>query len=440
MFYVIAALMVLGALAFVLVPLLRTSTRQADRVTVEAANLDAFRVQRRELDADFERGLITIEERDRVLDELTARVSFELAPETTGSNVKPQNTPAVSGENASKRPWILVFVLSVFTLLGPAAAYVMWGAHEARQIDTNTARGAAANLDPNAPLSDKQVLALVENLAKKMEENPSDPKGWILLARSQNALGQWGAAATAFERAVALVPNDAQLLADYADVQAMVQEGSFSGKPMLLIQRALKADPNNLKALALAGTAEMRANNKPQALKHWEKLKTLVPKESEDFTQIGAIITEIKTGKPAFAQNAPPAAPAPAVTGPAAAPATPVVGKSVSGELSIAPALVAKIAKGDTLFVFARAVNGPKMPLAIVRVPVPTEWPFRFSLDDSMAMAPGMNLSAFPQVTIEARISKSGQAQVSAGDLLGQSRSLTPPAAQVKVIIDQVAP
>jgi cytochrome c-type biogenesis protein CcmH len=446
MFYAIAALMVLGALAFVLVPLLKKPTKRLDRLTVEAANLEAFRVQRRELDADFQRGLITAEERDRVLEELSARLSFELAPEQLGSKTKPDVARGALGENVPKRSWILGVALSTFILGGTATGYSFWGAHEARDLaNAGNAQAASVNVDPNAPLSDKQVLALVENLAKKMEENPSDPKGWILLARSQNALGQWGAAASAFERAVTLLPNDAQLLADYADVQAMVQEGNFTGKPMALIQRALKADPDNLKALALAGTAEMRANNKTQSLKHWEKLKALLPKDSDDFTQVSAIITEIKTGKPAFPQDAPaatspasvPKAPQTAAAPPSAAMAS---GRSVSGEVTVDPAVASKIAKGDTLFVFARAVNGPRMPLAILRAPVPGSWPFRFSLDDSMAMAPGMNLSAFAEVVIEARISKAGMAALQPGDLQGVTPSIRPPANALKVLIDKVAP
>ena len=111
-----------------------------------------------------------------------------------------------------------------------------------------------------------------------------------------------------------------------------------------------------------------------------------------------------------------------------------------SGGVTISPELAAKIVPGDTLFVFARAVNGPKMPLAIIRVPAPKTWPFQFSLDDSMAMAPGMNLSAFPEVTIEARISKSGGAQPQPGDLIGQSAPLKPGATNIGVTISRALP
>jgi len=439
MFYFIAALMVLLALGFILVPLLRRPGTESS-TSIEAANIEAFRVQRREVEADHERGLITQAERDRIVEELGGRLAEEIE-----SDVKPQQIRSFSGINAPKRPWILMVVLSVFIVGGSVGGYVVWGAHDAQPPVSPVAAVENASGDANAPLSDKQVLALVENLAKKMEANPTDPNGWILLGRSQNALGQWGAAASAFERALALTPNDAQLLADYADVQAMVQEGSFVGKPMALAQRALKIDPKNMKALALAGTAEMRAGNKDASLKHWQTLLVVLPKDSEDAAQVAAIINEIKTGRPGARTNAaegvgPPAeksAPGAAEKG---APTAPERGKVVRGEVSVAPALAGTIGKGDTLFILARAVNGPKMPLAVLRIPAPTTWPYRFELSDAMAMAPGMNLSSFPQVMIEARISKRGNAPLQPGDLQGLSGAVTPPASGIKLTIDKVAP
>ncbi|MBC7623473.1 MAG: c-type cytochrome biogenesis protein CcmI [Aeromicrobium sp.] len=458
MFFAFAASMLLVAVIFVCWPLLRSKTG-SNSPSTEASNLEAFRVQRREVEADYARGLITGAEREAVIEELSSRLAGELDSD------KPEQTRASSGGKAAKRPWILAVVLSILVVGTSMFGYVFLGAHDARQaaamVAQNNAASTAPNADPNAdpradpnaPMSEKQVLALVENLAKKMEANPEDPKGWILLARSQNALGQWGAAAKAFERALAITPNDAQLLADYADVQVMVQDGNFAGKPMELTQRALKVDPKNMKALALAGTAEMRAGNKAQSLKYWERLLAVLPKESDDAAQVSSIIKEIKTGQagavpPAQAAiNPPSSTPTPpsslaSPASPAASPQAP--GKVVSGEVALAPALANKIAKGDTLFVFARAASGPnprpKMPLAILRVPVPSEWPFRFELSDAMAMAPGMNLSSFAEVVIEARISKAGTATLQPGDLHGMTPAVRPPMSALKIVIDKVAP
>ncbi len=440
-FYVIAGLMTLLALVFVLVPLWRQSPRVG--VSIDEGNVEALRVHRREVVSDHARGLIDDIERDRVLDELTARLAEQISPES-----KPQQQSAASGKNGAKPAWMLGFVLSVL-LVGAVGGYAIWGAHHADQL--TPAAGGVASVDPDQPMSEQQVLALVENLARKLQSNPDDAKGWMLLARSQNALGQWAAAASAYERAVALTTGDAQLLstllADYADVQAILQEGVFAGKPMALIQRALKLDANNMKALALAGTAEMRAGNKAQSIKHWQKLQSLLPKESADHAQVVAIINEIKTGKPAFpASTASPPSPPNSASRPAAAvPALPqvigaAIGKVVSGQVSIARELARKVDAGDTLFILARAVNGPRMPLAVLRVAAPKGWPYAFELNDAMAMAPGMNLSSFADVTIEARISKSGDASLRAGDLHGVSTAVAPPSNAVRLVIDKVAP
>ncbi len=459
MFYFIAVVMVVVAIGFVVVPLMRAHRRLAsdDAVSVDAANLDVFRQQKRELDAECKQGLMNDAEHEAALNELASRLRGDLASvtvpplavETPATKVKEGSAlPAI---NAPKMPWMLVSFISVFIVVGAAGGYKLWGGYSAEQSAAQMAANLTAGNSPDvtgapgAPgtegqLPDKKILDMVEALAKKMADNPNDPKGWVLLARSQNALGQFDLAVKAFERASALLPNDSQLLADYADAQAMVQQGNMAGKPAELIKKALKLDPNNMKALALAGTAAMRAGDKPQALKHWEKLKSLVPKDSEDLAQVNAIITEIQTGKPAFPVSAPttPLPTTPTATASSATPAA--VGKTVLGQVDIAPELKSRLAAGDTLFVFARAVNGPKMPLAVLRLPVPKAWPFAFELNDAMAMAPNMNLSSFPEVTIEARISKAGSAQLQPGDLGGVSAAIKPPAKGVAVMITKVAP
>lgn len=451
MFYVIAVIMLLLAATFVLWPILRN--RYADQNTVvadistEAANLAAFRLQSQEIETEFARGLMDKTARDRALDELANRMVGEVSLE-----VKDQNGPGSSAKKAAKPAWMLGLVVSLFVVVGASVGYVFWGGdHGSPGGNAVTAPTAATEQagPADAAMADKQVLALVDNLVRKMEENPDDPRGWVLLARSQSALGQYAQAAKAFARAAALTPNDAQLLADYADVEVMVQGGVFEGKPRQLILQALKIDGSNMKALALAGTADMRAGNKPAALKSWEKLKSLVPKDSDDFAQVTAIINEIKTGQPAFSRQpvaekamaaAPAAAPAapPATT--AASPAATVDGKTVSGQVDLAPEFKAKLAKGDTLFVLARATNGPKMPLAVLRVVAPAVWPHAYSLTDAMAMAPGMNLSSFESVTIEARISKAGDAVLKPGDLVGMSAGIKPSASKVNITINKVVP
>jgi cytochrome c-type biogenesis protein CcmH len=451
--------MLVAALAFVLVPLL--GSRNPDRhplrkaLTDDTSNVAIFRAQKAEIEEDFAGALISADERDHALAELSMRVASEVKGDAASID-----RASAAHSVISRTVWIFATLAVVAIPLSAVLLYATLGspqlisgvasvANAANAPNAANAKGASPGTPPAAgtspEVSDKQILAMVDSLAEKMQQNPGDPKGWILLARSQNALGRYPDAAKSYERAAALLPNDAQVLADYADVAAMNQEGRFDGKPLTLIKQALQADPNNMKALALAGTAEMRLGNKAQSLKHWQKLRTLVAKDSDDAREVDSIIAEVKgasEGKPLLppsAQSAPSVQSSPPSVSPPAA-TVGGAGKTTSGSVTIAPELAAKILPGDTLFVFARAVNGPKMPLAIVRVPAPKAWPFQFSLDDSMAMAPGMNLSAFPEVTIEARISKSGGAQPQAGDLVGQSAPLKPGATNIGVTISRALP
>ena len=444
-FLIVALLMLFVALAFIFVPLLRERV-SADPVSDAGSNVAIYKSQRRELDEELARGAISEIEHGAALAELSARV----VDEVPASSIEANTLPA-----ASARPWWLVAIIAVampmatlilYGTLGTPRAIEMAGMPGASAAVPSARPEATAGEEP--PMSDKQILAMVESLKLKMQQSPNDPSGWILLARSQNALGRFVEASAAFERAVALKPNDAQLLADFADASVMTQQGRFEGKPHALIMQALKLEPTNMKALALAGTAELRMGNRAASLAYWEKLKSLLQKDSADYREVESIIAEVKTTK---LDTPRPIAPPPAV---AAAPSMPAgkagadsmaksgTGARVTGKVAIAPEITSKLAAGDTLFVFARAKEGPRMPLAVMRVTAPSAsgFPLPFELNDAMAMAPGMNLSKFPEVVIEARISKSGNAQLQPGDLAGMTPVVKTGATGVLVMIGKVAP
>lgn len=442
--------MALGALAFVVLPLLLARAKSAP-VSDAGSNVAIFKSQRRELDDELSRGAINEAEHSAALSELSSRVADEVPAQQTTSN---------GIATLLKRPWWLVAGCAIAV---PLFAFLLYGKIGTPQaIDMTAAtpvHGAASGGMPSeqmgasgtdSPIPDKQIMAMVDTLAQKMAQNPGDPKGWILLARSQNALGRFAEASAAFERAVALTPKDPQLLADYADATVMAQDGRFEGKPYALIKQSLKIDPNGMKALALAGTAELRMGNRAASLVHWEKLKTLVPKDSADYREVESIIAEVKTGKAdgspaAPVAVAPTAAPTPVPAAPAMQAANASAAKSgvkVTGKVILAPEIAAKFADGGTLFVFARAKEGPRMPLAVLRIPAPkvNAFPFAFELTEAMAMAPGMSLSSFAEVVIEARISKSGNAPIQSGDLFGMNESVKPGASGITVTIGKVAP
>ncbi|HVQ62393.1 MAG TPA: c-type cytochrome biogenesis protein CcmI, partial [Burkholderiales bacterium] len=243
-----------------------------------------------------------------------------------------------------------------------------------------------------------------------------------MLGRSYAVMGRFGDSSAAYAKAVARVPDDAQLLADYADSLAMAQGRTLQGEPDKLLKRALVADPRNVKALVLAGTAAFDRGDRAGAIRYWERALAVLPADSEMAQRVGASIAEAR-GPGAEART--PVAKSPQAPG----------GTRVSGVVKLDPKLAGKVAPDDTVFIFARAAEGPRMPLAILRKQV-RDLPVRFTLDDSMAMAPQMKLSAFPRVVIGARVSKTANATATPGDLQGQSQSVQVGAADVAVTID----
>jgi cytochrome c-type biogenesis protein CcmH len=409
-FWIIAALMLLVALAFVLVPLLR-ARRQPGRTAVEA-NLEVLRGQRRELEADVAAGILPVEARDEALAELVQRAEDDLAAREGAAVVAP------------RRPWV---VAGISAVLVPAIV-----------IGTYLALGSPTALDPKAApqvadaTTDAQIVAMVESLAKKVRDRPEDAQGWALLARSMAALGRFKESADAYAHLATLVKDDPQVLADWADALGMAQGRSLAGKPYELARQALAIDPKHPKALALAGTAALDAGDFALATRHWETLAATMPPDSPDAQQVQGVLAEIRGRAAQAGKTLPPPAVAKA---PTAAPAQ----KTVSGSVAVAPEIAARVKGGETLFIYARAEGGSRMPLAIVRASA-KQLPMQFSLDDSMAMSPQAVLSAAPEVRIEARVSATGNAVPQAGDLVGTSAAVKPGARGVSIVIDKILP
>lgn len=379
-----AALTVL-ALALVLRPLLwRKAGAAASRAS---ANISVHRDQLRELDADLAAGKLERADYERARLELEARLLEDIH--------RPDEVSAPRGVRG------LALGVGIAVPLLAATLYFLTGNPAA--IDREAEHAAAAG----------QVEAMVARLAARLRENPDDLEGWKLLARSYVVLGRFDQAADAYAKAAARAPRDARLLADFADALAMARGGRLEGEPEKLVLRALEIDPNHLKALALAGTVAFERKDYAAAAAYWQRMLPHVAPGSEDARSIEQNISEARSlSKPQ---------PGPAMV--------------LQGTVSIEPGLKAKTAPDDTVFIFARAADGPPMPLAVVRARV-RDLPYRFRLDDSMAMTPAMKLSAFPRVVVGARVSRSGAAAPQPGDLQGMSAAVANNAAGVSVVID----
>jgi cytochrome c-type biogenesis protein CcmH len=246
-----------------------------------------------------------------------------------------------------------------------------------------------------------------------------------MLARSYNALGRFPEASAAFGRATSLLPADAQLLADYADTLAMAQGRRLRGDPEQIIKRALEVDPRNIKALALSGSVAFEREDYAGAVGEWRKVLAVVPGDSSVAERIRTSIADAEKRSQMGSEQ----------TGGTTTPAS----VSINGIVSLDSALRDQVASTDTVFVFARAMAGPRMPLAIKRMTA-GELPARFSLDDSMSIPGGPKLSEHKQVVVGARISHTGSATPSPGDLEGYADPVAPGVENVRVTISRAIP
>ena len=417
LFVLIAVGMVAIALAAVLIPLLRGSTPGVLR---EATNVAILRDQLRELDADLYAGTMPRDRYDQAKQELLQRALEES-----------KSVEAVAARAPQSAAWTAA-VLGSAIPIAALLLYLALGNHDAFAPLAVQSKPAGEH-----KVTRQDIEALAEKLAAKLKDDPANVDGWVMLARTYQALDRNEDSARAFDRAVALLPDNADLLADYADLLATI-DGGFREKSVQLIEQALKADPRHWKALALAGTAAFNRKDYKTAVGYWERMKATVPPTSPLAGSIDASIAEARELGGLKAAAAP-AAPLPAT--PAAPPAATAAsaGARIAGTVQLAPALAGKVSPTDTVYIFARAVDGPRMPLAILKKQA-KDLPVTFALDDSMAMTPSLALSNFPSVIVGARVSKSGSATPQSGDLEGLSSAVKLGATGLAVVIDRTLP
>ena len=303
------------------------------------------------------------------------------------------------------------------------------------------------NAGGNAPhtTDTQQIAAMVDKLAQRMKEQPNDAEGWSMLGRSYSVLGRHPEALAAYEKAMALRKDDPDLMVDYADSLAVKNNGSLAGEPIKLVERALKINAKNIKALALAGSFAFEKKDYAGAAKYWDALIKTGPADNPMVQQMRGALDEARrlAGLPP-APEGPLSAPT-ASQGAAAAPAAEMGkpasgGPSITGSVSLAAALRGKASPDDTVFIYARPATGSRMPLAILRKQV-KDLPATFTLDDSLAMSPQSKLSGADKVIVSARVSKSGNAMQQPGDLIGQTEPVKVGVRDLRIEIkDTVSP
>ena len=405
LFLILAALLVAGALLFVVPPMLGLGSRrraQSMRQKQAETALVVLREQVAELESDHAAGKIGEVEYQRARVELEERALEEGRAADDGSDQRPASLSA------------LVLVLAV-----PLVAVVVY-----------LSIGEPGGLDPvqvageqHEQITPEQLTGLVAQLVDRLEQDPSDETGWAMLARSYAMLGDLETATRTWQRIGSKVPDNANVLVDWADLLVAAQEGDFSGEPQRLIDRALLVEPDNFKALALAGAAAFERDDYATASAFWERILTQVPRGDPAYQSVVASINEARGrgGMPLLEPDPVPGASADADA------------LRLGGRVRLSEAFADEVLPEQTVFVFVRSVEGG-IPYAALRIPV-GDLPARFSFAD----APRMNAAALPErVIVAARLSKHGDPSPQPGDLEGFSELVSPESQDIELVIDRV--
>jgi cytochrome c-type biogenesis protein CcmH len=390
-FWLAAVVMTLIAFLIVLPPLWRKRDNTAAD-DLDQRNIKIARDRMAELKANKASGGINQAQFDEQVIELGQALSDDL--EITHS----------SSKSDSQGRW-LVYVLAIAIPVLSAALYWTLGDYQAiNRINDPTQAAQTDPADPATP-SPEAINKMVTGLAEKLKAEPNNLEGWLMLGRSYKMLQRIPEAVEAFAHAYQLAGEKVEVMLPYAEVIALSSDNNWTGKPLSLVMKALTIDPKNLNGLWFAAMANAQQGDKKTAVGYLRKLEAVLPAESPDKQQIHDLIVSSESAL----TNA-----APAASTKSAASS----GVSVAIQVNLATELQSDTKPEDTVFVYAQALSGPKMPLAIVRKQV-KDLPLSVSLSDAESMLPNMKLSNFKQVRLLARISKSGNPMPQTGDLIG---------------------
>ena len=363
LFLLIASVLILMAFLLILPPLWR---KQA----VQAADLDQRNIliaQHRlaELKENRRSGGISQAQYEEQLADLEQALSDDLDIKSHVSSTQSQGR------------WV-VYVLVIGIPLLAGSLYLSLGNYQA------ISHSAEMAVDPDT-LKMAEINKMVDGLAEKLKNNPEDAQGWLMLGRSYKFQQQYPKAVDAFAKAYRLLGDQAEVMLLYADAIAYASDKNLAGKPTELIFKALALEPDNMNALWLGGMAKAQQGDPATAIKLWKKLAALLPPGSDSQQEIQGLLAKIESESPQ------------AVTQPEATQPANISSVAIDVQVSLAPELQKSASPGDTVFIYAQALSGPKMPLAIVRKQV-SDLPLTVSLNDTMAMMPNMKLSNFPML------------------------------------------
>jgi len=393
-FGIFVALFIAIALCFVLVPLwLKPKVVSHDD---SQTNIQLAQQKLQNLETDLKNGVITQAQYEPLKNELMLNLQRDLKQVSQSSKVAESNGR-----------WIAI-PLGIFIPLFALALYSVKG--DLRAFDEVAIKGEM----PAQPTS-ADINGMVEKLAKRMKDDPSDSQGWIMLARSYKVLKRYPEAVEAMRKAQAIIGDEPETLLQLADVIAMQNGGTLKGEPTTLIAKALEHDANNDMGLWLNGLANAEVGKFNDAIVSWQKFQSHYKPEDADFQEVQGLINQAQE---ALGQKVEPKSEVKTAA---------TSGVSIRVSVVLDDKFKAAANPEDTVFIYAQPAQGGKMPLAVVKKQV-KDLPLEVTLDDSMAMMPAMTISSVANVQLSARISHSGNAIAQSGEPIGKK--------QVSTVID----
>ncbi len=414
-FWIISIIMVAVGLLLITPALLNKKSIQMEDDREQDVNIARERMQ--ELKAELEAGTLSEEIYQQTLEELEKNLLIDVS-----------EVEAVPEKTSTRFVWILSMVVLVIV---PALSYGLYNVLGSSQyLDVHGPGTPAMSLASQA--SDGKVPTIEEmisELEKKTVEKPDDPDGWYLLGRLYAASDRFAESVKAYERLVELSDRQPTALVVLADSIAMTQDGTLSGRPIVLINEALKKDPTHTTALWMAGQAAADQKQHTKAIDYWQRAAQGLKDNKEMLDDLGKMIDEaVVLAKEAGME-------VPEIKLPDASAII-----SISIKVTIDPSLQSRLEKNDVLFIFARDASGSPTPVAAIKRQA-SELPMTVVLDNSSLLRPGSRLLDYKQLKIAARVSHSGQPIAQSGDLQSQTQLVDPAAtADISLKIEELVP
>lgn len=443
-FWVLMVVMLLLAIGILVLPLLKV--RRASSIAYKESNLKLYDEKVKELDLDLNEGRI-----DQVFYKVAREeLDRELLTDIPEEN---QETAALHYSSQGKRHPAIAIMVSVFVPMLAMLLYLELGMQSASDENFVASQAQSQNRQSQSTSKQPSVEEMVSHLEQRIEQNGGTLQEWTMLARSNKYLGRYELAKKAYDAALEKDPNNAQLMLEAVEVMALNNNRSFTPEARKLALKAYAIQPDNVNALWFAGVAEYQYKNYRQAIDHLTALLpklagiddqtvkqtvvAMVAKSRENLIAAGEEVPElnelIDVKTLARAESQP-------VKVNAASSSTATSSTTLTVNVDVSEEVRKKFNANDAVFVYAKAKQGPRMPLAVQRMTL-SAIPATVTLDDSMAMVQGMNLSAFDKLEVSARLTKTGTAIAQSGDYIGsltvedKSRQTT-----LNIVIDTVIP